>query len=333
MQSYDEYGLTQRLMARLATVNPSTINRYIAEHSIESIPSSAQKRLRFSPKNTRKILNEFIKSRHPISGRKKVQSYYNFKGGTGKTSVCFQVSTMLALCGYEVLVVDADPQGHLSTSLGYDTSQNYFTLYDLIIKDIPFNETVKNIFEGLDCIPSNLSLTRLETSLNEQPKREERLKLSLAPYCDRYDFIFFDANPTISHLNRNVLTCSDVVNIVCETQPYSLNGLKLLMEDITRFYKSMALEKPEIMIIPNKYEDRLGSSAEAMAALRKYYLDYVMKDFAIRKSEDINTAAKLRMPIGFFCKSNSNAFEDFKDLALEIIKKSEAVEKPEIKFG
>lgn len=320
-------------MAKLANVNPSTINRYVAEHSIDSISSSSQKKLRFSIPSTRIILNEFVSSRNPISEKKKVQSYYNFKGGTGKTSVCFQTSTLLALCGYNVLVIDADPQGHLSTSLGYDTSQDFFTLHDLIIKSIPFDDVVKNVFEGLDCIPSNLSLTKVETALNEQPKREERIKLSLEPHYHKYDFIIFDTNPTISHLNRNVLTCSDVVNIVCETQPYSLNGLKLLMEDIQRFYKSMALEKPEIMIIPNKYEDRLGSSAEAMAALRKYYFDYLMNDFAVRKSEDINTAAKLRMPVGFFCKSNSNAFEDLKDLVLEIIKRSKAEDKPELKFG
>ena len=51
-----------------------------------------------------------------------------------------------------------------------------------------------------------------------------------------YDFIFMDTNPTISLVNRNVITFSDVINVICETQPYSLNGLKLLVEDLDRFY-------------------------------------------------------------------------------------------------
>ncbi len=136
---------------------------------------------------------------------------------------------------------------------------------------------------------------------------------------NKYDYIIFDTNPTISNLNRNVLTASDLVNIVCETQPYSLNGLKLLMDDFHSFYQSMNIRPPAMIIIPNKYEDRMSSSGEAMSLLRKNYSEIMKPDFAVRKSEDINIAAKLSLPLGVFAKCNSNAFEDILEVVNYIL--------------
>ena len=259
----------------------------------------------------------------------RLMMFYNFKGGTGKTSVCFQVSTHLALMGFRVLVVDCDPQAHLSTSLGFDSTHENPTLSDVVMETVSVDRAIQNVYEGLDCIPSNLSLTRLEVILNDLPKREERLKILFEPLKDRYDFIIFDSNPTISLLNRNILVCSDIITIVCETQPYSLNGLKLLMEDMVKFFKNMQLVFPKILLVPNKYEDRSSNAAEAMTVLRKYYVEYMLVDFAIRRSEDVNTSAKLSLPLAFFVRSNSIAMEDFSDLIHSIL----LMEDGSLKFG
>ena len=194
-------------------------------------------------------------------------------------------------------------------------------LYDVINGTIDVTEAIVEIYPGLDCIPSNLALTRLEVTLNDLPKREERLRIVLEPLRLEYDFIIFDTNPTISLLNRNILVFSDLLSIICETQPYSLNGLKLLMEDMIRFYKNMQIELPRVLVVPNKYEDRSSSSAEAMTVLRQYYSDYMISDFAIRRSEDINTSAKTRLPLAFFARANSIAFEDIIDLTHAILNK------------
>ena len=158
--------------------------------------------------------------------------------------------------------------------------------------------------------------------INEMPKREERISLLLQPLLDRYDFIIFDTNPTISYLNRNVITCCDVINIVVETQAYSLNGVKLLLSDIQSFCKSMMIDVPEISMFPNKYEDRAATSAEAMAVLNKFYSKYLIPNFAIRKSEEFNIAGKLSKPLAFFCRHNSIAFEDVLDVMKSIVEKS-----------
>lgn len=306
-------GLLQWTLAQLGEVSIATVNRYITSNNYKPLDTSLHRNQRYSISNSRKILQN-LTGINSKKVKKKKFAFYNFKGGTGKTSICFQVATHVALMGYKVLVIDTDPQGHLSTSCGFPNDDSFLTLYDFLIRKIKFSDVRKTIFEGLDCIPSNLSLTRLEVELNQLPKREERFIIELAEIETEYDFIFMDTNPTISLLNRNVITFSDVINVICETQPYSLNGLKLLVGDLDRFYSHMRIAARELNVIPNKYEDRASSSAEAMTALREYYGKYIKPDYAVRRSEDINTSAKVGKPLALFAKKNSNALADIVEL-------------------
>ena len=312
------WGLTQKVIAELSgTTHYSTISRYIKENNYKPIESSSTKNLKYKIEDARKIISHFGKISKDIV--KKKHAFYNFKGGVGKTSICYQVSSHISLMGYKVLVIDSDPQAHLTSSCGFGSENSLLTLYDAVVGKIKIQDIIKNVYPGFDCIPSNLSLTRLEAQLNQMPKREERIKFALESVESMYDFIFFDTNPTISHVNRNIITYVDVLNVICETQPYSLNGLKILWEDLRSFFDSMRIDSCDIFIIPNKYEDRTSSSAEAMTALKTYYSQYIKPDFAIRKSEDINTSAKLSKPLAFFAKRNSNAFEDIVELSKYIL--------------
>ena len=317
MKDYKSFGVTQKIMSELAGVNPSTMSKLVTAGNYSPIDTNAHRNIRYSAKDTRTLIRKALKT---VCQKKTSMCFYNFKGGVGKTSLCFQVSSHLALMGYNVLAIDADPQGHLSTSFGFDTEDEFLTLYDVIANDVPISEVILNIYEGLDCLPSNISLTRLEPALNELPKREERVSMALSSIKEKYDFIIFDTNPTISHLNRNIIAFTDLINVVVETQAYSLNGLKLLMSDLDKFYKSMMMKKPEIIIIPNRYEERTAASGEAMSVLRGYYGEYVIPDFAVRKSEDFNTSAKNSEPLAFFCRANSIAFEDINEVLKYILK-------------
>jgi len=313
-------GMTQQIMALLADVSPSAVSRFISGNQIDRIKSEGQRNLRYPLDVSRRIVSSLLGKKEKINKQRHV--FYNFKGGTGKTSICYQVSSHVALMGYKVLVIDADPQAHLSTSMGFLNDSDNLTLYDCIVGKQSLKNVIKPIYPGLDCIPSNLSLTRLEVELNNMPKREERVSMELAAVEDEYDFIFIDTNPTISILNRNIITYADTINIVCETQPYSVNGLKILMEDLEQFFFHMRIEKPRINMIPNKYEDRTASSAESLTALKTYYSNYLKENFAIRKSEDIVASAKLGKPLAFFVKKNSIAFEDIVELAHDTINAS-----------
>ncbi|CAO5680942.1 MAG: hypothetical protein HEEMFOPI_01415 [Holosporales bacterium] len=327
----NDVGVTQKIIAHLAGVNNASVSRWFQKNSIfpKKKEKENAKNLKYSIPSVRSFFKDMLVSKMKKSDLAKMIMFYNFKGGTGKTSVCFQVSSHLALMGFNILVVDCDPQGHLSTSFGFDNNHDHPTLSDIIMGTVSVEGAIRNVYDGLDCIPSNLSLTKLEVILNDLPKREERLKILFEPFKKKYDFIIFDSNPTISLLNRNLLVASDTISIVCETQPYSLNGLKLLMEDMTKFFKNMEIEMPNILLIPNKYEDRSSNAAEAMTVLRQYYAQHMLVDFAIRRSEDVNTSAKLSLPLAFFVRTNSIALEDFSDLIQSLL----LMEDPSLKFG
>ncbi len=313
-------GLLQGTIAHLCGTSLATVNRQVISKEYKPLDVSVHRNQRYSISDSREIIRNIL-YKNGVEVTKKKFAFYNFKGGTGKTSVCFQIASHTAFMGYKVLVIDADPQGHLSTSCGFPNDDSFLTLFDFLIRKVKFDDVKKNIFEGLDCVPSNLSLTRLEVELNQLPKREERFSMELAEIEKEYDFIFIDTNPTISLLNRNVITFCDVINVICETQPYSLNGLKLLVEDLERFYSHMSIPSRELNIIPNKYEDRASSSAEAMTALREYYRSYIKEDYAIRRSEDINTAARLGKPLACFAKKNSIALADIIELVHYFLEK------------
>jgi chromosome partitioning protein len=312
-----QVGFLQGMISFAGEIIPSTISRFISSHKVPHLPESSGKMKRYSFESCRLVLKALVKKN--LQPLHKVQVFYNFKGGTGKTSMCHQISVMFAFYGFKVLVIDCDPQAHLSYSLGFDEEEEYPTLYDVIVNKISIKSVIhKNLYPGLDVIPSNLSLTRLENQLNQMPNREKILIKILETVKEDYDFIFIDTNPTISTLNRNAKLAADMLNIICETQPYSLKGMGILINEINVFSAAMERKIP-YRIIPNKYESKTATSQEVLGALRKYYGDSVVESI-VRKSEDINISAKMRLPVFCFCKKKSIALEDMRDLTKELIK-------------
>lgn len=317
-KDFSGHGITQKIFSDLLSVSPSTINKVVSERGLKPLDSNASRNIRYSIEDMRSLAEKFKEK--PKESSCKVLSFYNFKGGVGKTSLCYEVSTHLALMGYNVLVVDADPQAHLSTALSFDTSLEYPTLFDVIMRDLIPETSICKIFSGLDCLPANLSLTRLEADLDTLPRREERVSIALSRLKSKYDFIIFDCNPTISRLNMNIVSFSDMLPIVVETQLFAINGLKMLLQDLEKFCERMIIKMPEIVVIPNKYEERTASAGEAISLLKKYYGKYVIPDFAVRMSEELKSSTKLSLPLALFCRSNSIAFEDVVEVIHYLLK-------------
>jgi chromosome partitioning protein len=317
MSELKKVGVTQKIMSDLSGVTAPTINKIVSSGNYTPIDENVTRNIRYSVEDTRHIIKKAL---HKFSADlPKIITFYNFKGGVGKTTLCYQISSHLAIMGFNVLVVDADPQGHLSTSLGYDTEGSFMTLYDSLIGNVPIKEIIQNVYTGLDCIPSNISLSRLEPSLSELSHTQNVVTKCFSSVEENYDFIIFDTNPTISHINRNIIMASQLLNVVVETQAYALNGLKLLLTDLKKFCGESNIDLPKITIIPNKYEERTASSGEAMAVLRDFYNDYVIPNFAVRRSEELHTSCKNATPLAFFCRSNSIALEDIKDVLLYLL--------------
>lgn len=313
-----DFLFSQSMLTMLANTSPSIVSRLISKLDFKNDLQYRDVRKKYNFTESRIILKEIIGKEYSID--KKVQVFFNFKGGTGKTSLCHQMSVHMALLGFNVLAIDCDPQAHLTYALGFEEGEDNITLYDVIVNKLPIKESIRTVYPGVDVIPSDLSLTRIELPLSQATNREKLLKKVIDPLKKNYDFIFLDTNPTISILNQNTTYCADIVNIVCETQPFSLKGLEMLISELQEF--SSAMERQILYkIIPNKYEAKTATSQEILGSLRHNYQNTVMESI-VRKCEDMNISAKKRIPVCAFCKKRSIAFEDMCDLSLDILKQS-----------
>lgn len=170
----------------------------------------------------------------------KIIALVNQKGGVGKTTTTLNLGVALASEGYRVLLVDADPQGSLTTSLGIKDldglNNSIANVMEATITGTPFPKDFEILQhgEGVSFMPANNELAAMEMNLFNASHRESVLKSCLQTIKPHYDYILIDCMPSLGMMTINALTAADGVLIPSTPDFLSTKGMNLLLQSIAR---------------------------------------------------------------------------------------------------
>jgi chromosome partitioning protein len=255
----------------------------------------------------------------PFKGVRK-QLFLNFKGGTGKSSISASYGFRLAQMGVRTLLIDLDPQGHLTQCLGLNNQDYAKTLFSALVeKEDLEGIIVKTDLPTLDIIPSNLNLSPVELSLFSMNSREFRMKRLLATMEANYELIVMDASPSIGLLNLNAILASNDLLIPVLADFLSYHGLKILFETLSTIEEDFSFVFENIFIFLNRYNESHRICRRSKKALETHYAKYLLNT-VIRQDTKIAEATSQGTPIYLFAQGSKSAW-DIRSLIDEIFKR------------
>lgn len=206
-----------------------------------------------------------------------ITALVNQKGGTGKTTTCANLGIDLAREGKRVLLIDCDPQASMTICLGnHQPDSITTTVADLMEKTmndqcIAPDEGIIHHPEGIDLLPTNISLAGTEVSLVNAMSRESTLKQVISHYKADYDHILIDCMPSLGMLTINALAAADRVIIPVQANYLSAKGLEQLLQTIAKVRRQINPRLKIDGILMTMVDGRTNNAKEIISLIRNTY--------------------------------------------------------------
>ena len=243
----------------------------------------------------------------------------NQKGGVGKTTTSINLSAALAEKGKKVLVIDTDPQGNTTSGFGIEKNELENTIYELLLGECSVQDCViKDAYEGVAIIPSNVNLAAVEIELVDAKNREFILKKEIDWVRDEYDFAIIDCPPSLSMLTVNAMTAADSVLVPIQCEYYALEGLSQLIHTVNLVKERLNPELDMEGVVFTMYDARTNLSLQVVENV-KSVLKQKIFDTVIPRNVRLAEAPSYGMPINKYDPKSAGA-ESYAALAEEVIK-------------
>ncbi|MDC7235358.1 MAG: AAA family ATPase [Spirochaetales bacterium] len=254
----------------------------------------------------------------------KVVVFANQKGGVGKTTTTVNIGAYMAEAGKKVLLVDFDPQGNLSSSLGIRDTDN--SVYEVLLGQISVKKAVQQTPQkGMDILPSNLNLSGATVELGKVDKKDslQFLKKALSPIRDSYDYILIDCPPSLGVLTINGFVAADTVLIPLQCEYFALEGLKYMYSmTIKRIQKSVNPALKIGGIIFTMYDSRTNLGKEVIKSVSDSFRQHPEMVFStvIPRNIRLSEAPSHGVPINLYDRNCIGA-KCYEKLTGEVIKR------------
>ncbi|MCB1328660.1 MAG: AAA family ATPase [Maritimibacter sp.] len=261
-------------------------------------------------------MSEISRPRKP-----KIIAITNQKGGVGKTTTAINLGAELAAQGYNVLIVDIDPQGNASTGIGVEPKDRDLTTYDLLLEDTPLqNVMMETETEGLWIAPATTDLSSADIELSASERRSFMLHEALrAPDVDALglDYILIDCPPSLSLLTVNAMVAADTVLVPLQSEFYALEGLSQLMLTLREVREAANPDLRIEGVVLTMYDQRNNLSHQVEADARENLGDLVFST-VIPRNVRVSEAPSYAMPVSAYDPTSKGSVA-YAALAQEIL--------------
>ena len=255
----------------------------------------------------------------------KVIAITNQKGGVGKTTTAVNLGVGLARQGKRVLLIDMDPQGSLTLSLGFRKPDELFPTISDVMKNIIDNGELTTAFpaqktsEGVFLMPANIELSGMEVRLVNEMSREQVLRAYVDTVKEHFDFILIDCMPSLGMLTLNALCAADSVIIPTQPEFLSAKGLEQLIGTIGRVRKRMNPGLKIDGILLTMVDTRTTFARDVSALIRQNYGRYttVFRSTIPRSVRAAETSAEGQSI--FLHDPDGNVAKAYDDLTKEVL--------------